>query len=83
MGSRLDNWRAGLGAFAERPLLGWGPGSYFAGTGGRLAADVARYPPGKGTVNEGQDHAHNLPLKEAIRVGAQLPELASGRSRAQ
>ena len=69
MGSRLDNWRAGLGAFAERPLLGWGPGNYLAGTGGRLAADFARYLPGKGTVNEGQDHAHNLPLEEAATMG--------------
>ena len=28
LGSRLDNWSAGLEAFAARPLLGWGPDNY-------------------------------------------------------
>ena len=38
---RLRNWRSGLLAFAERPLLGWGTGNYFAGSA-RHADEVAQ-----------------------------------------
>ena len=69
MGSRFDNWRAGASAFAARPWLGWGPGNYLAASGGHLAADYARFLPSKGTVNEGQDHAHNTTIEEAATKG--------------
>ena len=69
MGSRFDNWRAGIGAFADRPLLGWGPGNYLAASGRHLAADYARHLPSKGTVNEGQDHAHNVTMEVAATQG--------------
>ena len=69
MGSRFDNWRAGVSAFAARPWLGWGPGNYLSASGGHLAADYARYLPSKGTVNEGQDHAHNTTIEEAATKG--------------
>ena len=69
MGSRFDNWSAGIGAFAERPLLGWGPGNYLAASGRHLAADYARHLPSKGTVNEGQDHAHNVTIEVAATQG--------------
>ena len=69
MGSRFDNWHAGLDAFAERPLLGWGTGNYLVASGRHLAADGTRYVPGKGTVNEGHDHAHNMLIEEAATKG--------------
>lgn len=43
MGSRLDNWAAGLRAFADRPLTGWGPGNYLAASGRHAAPDSGRY----------------------------------------
>lgn len=69
MGSRFDNWRSGVNAFAERPLLGWGTGNYLAASGRHAAPDFARYLPSKGTVNEGQDHAHNMIIEEAATKG--------------
>ena len=35
---RLRNWRSGLLAFAERPLLGWGTGNYFVGSARHISA---------------------------------------------
>ena len=29
LGNRLRNWEAGMKAFAERPVLGWGSDNYF------------------------------------------------------
>ena len=69
MGSRFDNWGAGLRAFADRPLLGWGPGNYLAASGRHLGADFGRRLPGKGAVNEGLDHAHNMAIEEAATKG--------------
>ena len=70
MGSRFYNWRAGVSAFRDRPLLGWGPANYLAASGRHAAADYARYLPSKGTVNEGNDHAHNTTIEEAATKGA-------------
>ena len=69
-GSRLDNWRAGLAAFAERPLFGWGPDNYLAAAGKHLAADSGRHLASKGAANEGRDHAHNMIVEEAVTKGA-------------
>ena len=62
LGNRLRNWRAGLRAFAERPLLGWGPDNYFVASARGLSA-----PRGRAKV---QDHAHNLLVEEAAGKGA-------------
>ena len=62
LGNRLRNWEAGLGAFAERPLLGWGPDNYFVASARHLSA-----PRGRAKV---QDHAHNLFVEEAAGKGA-------------
>ena len=62
LGNRLRNWEAGLGAFAERPLLGWGPDNYFVASARHLSA-----PSGRAKV---QDHAHNLFIEEAAGKGA-------------
>ena len=61
LGGRLRNWEAGLAAFAERPLLGWGPGNYFVASGRHRDA------PGKrARIN---DHAHNMTVETAATGG--------------
>ena len=62
LGNRLRNWEAGLRAFAERPLLGWGPDNYYIASARHLTA-----PRGRAKV---QDHAHNLLVEEAAGKGA-------------
>ncbi len=62
LGNRLRNWEAGLRAFAERPLLGWGPDNYYIASARHLTA-----PRGRAKV---QDHAHNLFVEEAAGKGA-------------
>ena len=69
-GARFDNWRGGLAAFAERPVLGWGPDNYIAASGKHLAANSGRFLPGKGAANMGRDHAHNMIVEEAATKGA-------------
>ncbi|MXZ82056.1 MAG: O-antigen ligase family protein [Gammaproteobacteria bacterium] len=67
LGGRLRNWEAGIRAFAERPLLGWGHGNYFVASG--------RYrntPDGTARIN---DHAHNMTIETALTGG--LPGLAA------
>lgn len=61
LASRLDNWGSGLRAFAERPLLGWGPYNYFVAS--------ARSIPRPEKVTRVRDRAHNVPLEEAVTTG--------------
>ena len=61
LGNRLRNWEAGLKAFAERPLLGWGPDNYFIASARHLST-----PRGRAKV---EDHAHNLFVEEAAGKG--------------
>ena len=61
LGSRLRNWRSGLHAFAERPLLGWGTGNYFVGSARHIAA--------REQGNQVNDHAHNMAIEEAATKG--------------
>ena len=58
---RLRNWRSGLHAFAERPLLGWGTGNYYVGS--------ARHISAREQGNQVNDHAHNMPIEEAATKG--------------
>ena len=67
--SRLENWRAGAAAFAERPLLGWGPGNYMPAGAAHTSADAGRHLPNRGAINEAQDHAHNVLVEEAVTKG--------------
>ena len=69
IGSRFPNWQAGLRAFAERPLLGWGPDNYLAAAGKHLAEDHDRYLWVRGKANPGRDHAHNTIIEEAATKG--------------
>ena len=61
LGNRLRNWEAGLRAFAERPLLGWGTGNYFV-------ASARHLPPPEGRAKV-RDHAHNILVEEAAERG--------------
>ncbi len=58
---RLENWRAGLLAFAERPLLGWGPENYMVA--------AARHDRTGGEHNRAKDRAHNLAVGKAATEG--------------
>ena len=60
-GNRLRNWEAGLAAFAERPLTGWGPDNYVVAWARHVSA-----PEGP---MEMSDHAHNLLVEEAAGKG--------------
>lgn len=65
-GARLENWRTGAEAFADRPVLGSGPGTYGAATGHLRTPELARA--------EGPDRlfadAHNLVVEYAVTTGA-------------
>ena len=61
LGGRLRNWEAGIKAFAERPLLGWGTGNYHAASGRHIAKSSKR--------TEIADHAHNIVVEEAATKG--------------
>ena len=61
LGNRLRNWEAGMKAFAERPVLGWGSDNYFIASARHLSA-----PHGRAKV---LDHAHNLLVEEAASRG--------------
>ena len=61
-GNRLRIWESGAKAFAERPLLGWGPENYFVASARHISP-----PGGRAKV---QYHAHNLALEEVVGKGA-------------
>ena len=58
---RLDNWRAGLQAFGDRPLLGWGPENHLVAASGYDRAAAA--------TNRGRDRAHNMAVEKAVTEG--------------
>ena len=65
LGSRMWSVVFGLEAFAERPLLGWGPGNYLVAWGRHYDLERA----GAGT-DELLDLAHNVPVNELATKGA-------------
>ena len=62
MQGRLGVWRAGLEAFAERPVLGWGPENFLAAYG--------RHATGYAAATEAHDRAHNQAVEAAVTTGA-------------
>ena len=60
--SRLAAWKAGLGGFAARPVLGWGPENFEAVFG--------RFATGYGTTAEPHDQAHSRLVEVAATTGA-------------
>ena len=65
--SRLAAWETGLEGFAERPVLGWGPGN-FETVFGRFASGYA-------TTAEPHDQAHGKLVEVAATTG--VPGLAA------
>ena len=61
LGKRLDTWRAGLRAFADRPLLGWGPENHMAA--------VSLYDRAAADTNRSSDRAHNEAMERAVTGG--------------
>ena len=61
LAKRLRNWEAGLRAFAERPVLGWGPHNYHVASARYLSP-----PDGRALV---RDHPHNMLIEEAATKG--------------
>ena len=59
--SRLAAWEAGIEGFAERPLLGWGPGNFRAVFG--------RFASGHGAFAEAHDQAHGKLVEVAATTG--------------
>ena len=65
--ARLGAWEAGLRAFAERPLLGWGPENFGAAYGRHASGFAARWV--------SHDRAHNALVETAVTTG--IPGLAA------
>ncbi len=67
---RVYLWKAAIDQWKERPLMGWGPGTYEK-TAGAFKAPYARFihypnrPPGFETTG----HCHNLYLMVALQTG--------------
>ena len=59
---RVLSWKAGIRAYAERPLLGWGPDNYIAAWGQHLESESG--------ATETYDQAHNKPVEELTTKGA-------------
>ena len=47
MSARLGNWRAGVDAWLDRPVLGWGPGRFAAGGMPRRPVEASLADPGR------------------------------------
>jgi hypothetical protein len=62
--ARLENYLTGLHAFAERPILGWGPGRYQAATTPFRSRTLAVAFPDSHYTD-----AHDLPLQYAVTTG--------------
>ncbi|MDT8287468.1 MAG: O-antigen ligase family protein [Elusimicrobiales bacterium] len=62
---RLDIWSTAAAAFAERPLSGWGPGSF------RYAFEALKFPAFNGVSFFGHStvHAHSEPLQLLAETG--------------
>jgi len=68
---RIYLWKAALTQWGERPLLGWGPGTY-AKTAGPFKAPYAQFIhyPGRPAGFRTDGHCHNLYLMVALQTGA-------------
>ena len=59
--SRLAAWKAGIEGFAERPVLGWGPGNFVVVFG--------RFASGYGAFAQPHDQAHGKLVEVAATTG--------------
>ena len=67
---RIYLWKAALNQWSERPLMGWGPGTY-AKTAGPFKAPYAQFVryPGMPAGFRTNGHCHNLYLMVALQTG--------------
>jgi O-antigen ligase len=67
---RIYLWKAALDQWSQRPLMGWGPGTY-AKTAGPFKAPYAQFVryPGKPEGFKTTGHCHNLYLMVALQTG--------------
>lgn len=61
--ARRHYWEAGVGAWAERPLTGWGPGNTWGGYLSTVESNNYRY------ATRGLGDVHNLFLESAVTTG--------------
>ena len=61
--ARRHYWEAGVGAWAERPLTGWGPGNTWSGYLFTVEPENYRY------ATRGVGDVHNLFLESAVTTG--------------
>ena len=68
---RIYLWKAALNQWSERPLMGWGPGTY-AKTADPFKAPYAQFIhyPGRPAGFKTNGHCHNLYLMVALQTGA-------------
>lgn len=63
--TRLINWGVGFEAWKERPLLGWGPDTYFIAFNKHYNPKMYEF----GEYETWQDHAHNIIIDTLNEVG--------------
>jgi O-antigen ligase len=64
-GARLDAWRSGMQAVAERPLLGWGPGGFLAATSDSRTRRIVAANGSDGYYLD----AHNAVVETGVTLG--------------
>ena len=67
-GERLQAWRYGLSAVAERPIAGWGFGRFRAATQAHYSADFVRVS-AFDDVRQAWFDAHNIVVNTAVSIG--------------
>jgi len=67
---RIYLWKAAMDQWSQRPIMGWGPGTY-AKTAGPFKAPYAQFVryPGKPAGFKTTGHCHNLYLMVALQTG--------------
>ncbi len=69
LGSRVSMWRQSALATGARPILGWGPDGYMAGSAAILTPELARSPAGILQLIRGSYDPHNLVAWVAVSTG--------------
>lgn len=64
LSNRIENWREGLIAAAERPLVGHGPGRYGPAVSPHRTAELSRQGPDRLYAD-----AHNIGVEYAVTIG--------------
>lgn len=65
IGNRLENWREAGQGFAQRPIVGWGPGRFIAAATPHRTPALASIGP-----DRRYEDAHNVFVENAVTTGA-------------